>query len=197
MDQLKLWLPYVNNKATALLSYWSVRTLDPQEMNNASSCFSDSKSLTGIVTTDSTQYSDGPPTFNKADGTLTYQVASPHFGTDGSVFKGTYDLVMRSDVARCLYGFSKAPVSATISVTGADGTSEVATTVVGESNGWLHLSANNFEFSAPTIQVKLSQAPAVVTPTKTMPQTKTITCVKGKVIKQVNATTCPTGYKKR
>ena len=197
MDQLKLWLPYVNNKATALLSYWSVRTLDPQEMNNASSCFSDSKSLTGIVTTDSTQYSDGPPTFNKADGTLTYQVASPHFGTNGSVFKGTYDLVMRSDVARCLYGFSKAPVSATISVTGADGTSEVATTVVGESNGWLHLSANNFEFSAPTIQVKLSQAPAVVTPTKTVPQTKTITCVKGKVIKRVIATTCPTGYKKR
>ncbi|NBO09368.1 MAG: hypothetical protein EBV30_08490 [Actinobacteria bacterium] len=38
---------------------------------------------------------------------LSYQVASPHFLPDGATaFKGTYNLIMRSDVARCLYKFS-------------------------------------------------------------------------------------------
>jgi len=198
MDQLKLWLPYVNNTATALPSFWSARTLSRGEMNGANNCFVDNSKISGIVTTNSTQYSSGPPTFDRGSGTLNYQVASPHYGTTGDVFKGSYDLVIRSDVARCIYGFSKAPISATVSVTSADGSPEVATTVVGEKDGWLYLQAKNFEFSAPTIQVKLSQAgTSASTQAKTSSKSKTITCVKGKVIKQVSAVTCPTGYKKR
>lgn len=55
-----------------------------------------------------------------------------HFLPDGSTLAtGTYDLVMRSEVARCLYGFSSAPVSASVSITGSDQTS-VATTLVNE-----------------------------------------------------------------
>jgi len=198
MEQLKLWLPYVNDQATALLSYWSVRTLSGGEMNNASSCFKDPNQVTGIVTTNSTQYSSGPPTFNKDDGTLNYQVASPHYTTTKDVFKGTYDLVMRSDVARCLYGFSKAPINATISVTSADGTPQLATTVVGEKDGWLYLSAKNFEFSAPTVKAKLTQdAPAPVTPATTTKKPVSITCIKGKTSKVVKGSSCPTGFKRK
>jgi hypothetical protein len=210
MDQLKLWLPYVNDKATALLSFWSARTLGGQEMNGANRCFSDSTKITGIVSTNSTQYSAGPPAFNQGDGTLDYKVASPHFGTTGDVFKGTYDLVMRSEVARCIYGFSKAPINATLSITSSDGTPQLATTVIGEKNGWLYLQARNFEFSAPIIQAKLTQEAEVIAPTPTPTPTPsastkapvkavTITCIKGKMTKKVTAAKpkCPTGYKKK
>jgi hypothetical protein len=46
---------------------------------------------------------------------------------DGKEFKGMYNLVIKSDVARCIYGFSAAPVKATISIVSSDGTAQVAT----------------------------------------------------------------------
>jgi hypothetical protein len=107
---------------------------------------------------------------------------------------------MRSEVARCLYGFSNAPIQASISIIGGENTS-VATTVTGERNGWLSLAAAGFTFSTKTIQVKLSQEQeaviaAPVAPTKVAIK-KIITCVKGKVTKKVSAKNpkCPTGYK--
>jgi hypothetical protein len=119
---------------------------------------------------------------------------------------------MRSDVARCVYGFSKAPINATISITSDDGTPQVATTVIGERNGWLYLQAKNFEFSAPIIKAKLTQE-IVVEPTPTPTPTPTatpmvkpvvakkitITCVKGKTTKKVTAVKpkCPSGFKKK
>ena len=178
-------------------------------MAGANTCFKDAKSVTGIVTTNSTQYSAGPPVFDKAEGSLNYQVAAPHFATDKSEFKGTYDLVIRSDVARCVYGFSKAPINATISVTSSDGTPQIATTLIGEKDGWVYLRAKNFGFSAPVIKAKLSQeAEVVVTPTPTptpsasakpVAKAVTITCIKGKTNKKVTAVKpkCPTGFKKK
>ncbi|NBP91225.1 MAG: hypothetical protein EBU43_02590 [Actinobacteria bacterium] len=130
-------------------------------MQSASPCFKSGSGLKGIVATNSTTYSDGPPEFT--DGTLSYQVASPHFLPDGATaFKGTYNLIMRSDVARCLYKFSSAPVEAKIEVISDSGINSVATTTVNERNGWINLSATNFEFSAPKIQVKLTQQPVSV-----------------------------------
>jgi hypothetical protein len=139
-------------------------------------------------------------------------VAAPHFDSQGKVFKGSYDLVMRSDVARCVYGFSKAPINATISITSSDGTPQVASTLIGERKGWLYLQAKNFEFSAPVIKAKLTQE-VVVEPTPTPTATPsatatpkpvgakkmTIICVKGKSTKKVTsiAPKCPAGYKKK
>jgi hypothetical protein len=208
--------PLIENKSQAVSSTWSMRTLSVDEMNGANNCFTNTPGLKGIVTTNSTAYSAGPPTFK--DGSLNYQVASPHFEPDGvTPFRGTYNLVMRSDVARCIYGFSKAPIKATISVISSEGANDVATTVANEKDGWLYLSANNFQFSSPTIQVKLSQdaptpAPsatpvvtvtptpaATVTPAPKAPVKSSITCIRGKITKSVTAVkpTCPTGYKKK
>ena len=210
MEQLKLWIPFINDKATALLSFWSVRTLTQGEMEGSSQCFRDSNRVSGIVTTNATQYSAGPPTLDKVEGTLNYVVAAPHYDPRDKDFKGSYDLVMRSDVARCVYGFSKAPINATISITSDDGTPQVATTLIGERNGWLYLQAKNFEFSAPVIKAKLTQEVVVEptpTPTPTPLATKkpvvakktTITCVKGKSTKKVTAVKpiCPSGFKKK
>jgi hypothetical protein len=152
-------------------------------------------------------YVGAPPTFNKAEGTLDYKVTSPHFLPDGTEFNGMYNLIIKSDVARCIYGFTSAPVSATISIVSADGTSQVATTLFGERDGWMYLSANNFTFSAPTLKVKLTQEAAkpVVTPSPTATASpaaagkkSTITCVKGKTSKKISGVQpkCPAGFKK-
>ena len=113
---------------------------------------------------------------------------------------------MRSSVARCIYGFTAAPVSATVSIVASDGTAQVATTVLGEKNGWLYLTASGFTFSSPTVRVKLTQAvEPVVTPAPSASakpaavKKSSITCIKGKTTKKVTAVNpkCPSGYKKR
>jgi len=154
--------------------------------------------LSGLVTTNSALYISGPPVFNIADQSLDYKVASPHYLPDHSVFKGTYNLIIRSDVARCIYGFSSAPIKATVSIQSADGGAQVATTSLTESNGWLSLSATGFTFSNPTIHVKLSQDLPTLAPNKA-PTKSTITCVKGKISKLVTSAkpTCPSGYKRK
>ena len=180
--------PLVGNKANTMTTSWNFRTLTNQEMKGADKCFTSTSGIKGIVSTNSTTYSQGPPVL--ANGSLNYQVSSTHFLPDGATpFKGTYNLIMRSDVARCLYGFSSAPISASISVISADGNNDVATTVAGEKNGWLSLSANNFEFSSPVIKVKLTQVGA-------KPKPVTIKCVSGKVAKSVTSLTpkCPVGF---
>ena len=199
IEELKTWLPIVNDKAAALMTVWGVRTLTDNEVAGANSCFADTTKVTGIVTTNSTEYSAGPPIFDKATGSLNYQVASPHFTPAGEVFKGNYDLVMASSVARCVYGFSSAPIKAEISVTSTDGSPQIATTVVGEANGWLHLQANNFEFSAPTVTAKLTQdaAPAAKPMSSIKKVAATITCVNGKLSKKVTTAACPKGWKKK
>jgi len=198
-----------SEKSVAVPSFWSLRSLTKNEMTRANGCFSAGSGIKGIVTTNSTTYSEGPPTF--IDGSLRYKVASAHFNPDGSEFKGTYNLVIRSDVARCLYKFSAAPLSATIEVVSDNGQPSIATTVFGERKGWVELAAYNFGFSAPTVRVKLSQeVEAVVTPSpsptptpsasaKPAVKTATITCVKGKSSKKVTAVKpkCPAGFKKK
>ena len=224
-DQFKLWSSYFNDKASASPTVWNFQTLDLGA--NSSSCFRNDSQLIGVVTTNSMMYSGGPPSFNSTEGTLEYKVGSPHYKSNGDVFQGTYDLQVRSDVARCLYGFSAAPVKASLTVTSESGAANVASTTVTESGGWLRMAAYGFTFSNPTIKIKLSQdAPApVVTPTpvatptpeptaSAVPTTPplvpapkptvaakkiTITCVKGKTTKTVTAVkpTCPAGYKKK
>jgi hypothetical protein len=203
IEELKAWIPAVNDKASANINTWSIRTLSKSEMNGADACFDKSNQINGVLMTNATTYSAGPPAFKS--GTLTYQVAAPHLMSDGSVMKGQYNLVIRSEVARCIYGFSSAPVNAEVSVVNSNGEAQIATVIVGERNGWLYLKANNFEFSSPVIKVKLSQeADPLATPTpsasaKPAAKTATITCVKGKTSKKVTAVKpkCPAGFKKK
>lgn len=223
MDQLKLVLPFVNDQASAVLSSWSVRTLSPDEMAGSNQCFNNTSRITGLVATNATSYSAGPPAFDKSTQSLIYKVSAPHLTDKKVVFLGSYDLSIPSDVARCIYNFSNAPIKAEISIVGADGAAKVATTTLVERNGWLRFSANGFTFSTPTIQVKMFQDAPAPTPTPTPTPTPvvteapsptptptptakatvakktTITCIKGKVVKKVTAVkpVCPKGFKKR
>ena len=209
INLIKIFAQAAEDKSVAVPSAWNIRSLTKNEMTKANGCFNDGQGIKGVVTTNSTTYSEGPPTFK--DGALNYKVASAHFNPDGTEFKGTYNLIMRSDVARCLYKFSSAPITASIEVVTDSGQISVATTVFGEKKGWVELAAYNFGFSAPTVSVKLNQeAEVVVAPTSTPTptpsastkpavKTVTITCIKGKTSKKVTAVTpkCPAGYKKK
>ncbi len=185
--------------STGKNTYWSIRTTSA---GGGSYCLADKTRVLGIVSTNALGYDGGAPSFN--DGSLDYRVTGLHFMPDGKTESlGTYDLVMRSDVARCLYKFSTAPISASVSIVGGSD-AKIATTVVNEKNGWLKLAAYGFTFSEKTLQVKISQDTPAPTPTPTpsaiqkpVAKKTTITCVKGKTAKKVTAVApkCPTGYK--
>ena len=199
-------------------SQWKLLGLDRSGFRegNWPSCITDTSKFSGIVTTNAMLNDVSPARFE--DDSLVYDVAGAHEGYDGKEFKGSYDLVMSSEVARCLYNFSSAPLKATISVTSSTGeVQNIATEVVNEKNGWLTLSAKNFTFSSPTIRIKLSQDALISTPSTSTagkfpapsPSTAgkfpapsvqvTITCTKGKLVKKVIGTNpkCPSGYRSK
>jgi hypothetical protein len=200
----------LGDKAQIKSTSWKFGSLDGVNNGPQNKCLQSDSKILGLVTTNAMLYENTLPTFDK--GFLNYKVGGLHFNPNGTPFKGTYDLVMRSETARCLYGFSNAPVSAEISVVSADGEKQVATTRLSESKNWIHLSAYNFGFSSPTIQMQLKQLeePKVVaapspsptlsaTPSPVAVRKSTITCIKGKMTKKVTATNpkCPMGYKKK
>ena len=200
MKLMNEMLPTIGDKATKTTQYWSYRTLTGWNNKDVTRCQGSGDQVGGVVNTNALTYSSGPPTYNKETGTLEYKVASPHFEADGKIALGTYDLAVKSDIARCIYGFTSAPINATIQIVNESGEQKVATIVVNERNGWLYLSAKGFTFSSPTIKVKLTQDAPAKEEAKPAAVAKkiSITCVKGKSSKVVTAVSpkCPTGYKK-
>ena len=196
-NEVLAWINAAGDKATYAPTIWSFRSMQSTQFEN---CMKGSDSLSGIVSTNSTMYVGTPPTFDQESQSLDYKVMSPHSLPNGQEFKGSYDLVIKSEVARCIYGFSSAPVSAKISILSADGTTQVATTIFNERNGWMYLTARGFTFSSPTVRVKLTQESAQAsTSPATATKKITITCIKGKSSKKVTAIkpACPSGWKKK
>jgi hypothetical protein len=197
MREFLLWLPVMEDKAISAPTQWSVRAI-PRTFSSTTtgaSCYTDNPSVSGIVTTNATSYIASPPTFNATTQTLDYKVAAPHYLPDGREFFGTYDLLIDSKVARCIYGFTDAPIQASVTILSADGVEKATTTTVSERDGWLQLSAKGFTFSNPVLRVKLTQQEPLMQPKKVA--SKSITCIKGSSIKKVTAKSCPKGYKRK
>jgi hypothetical protein len=201
-------------QASGIANTWSIRAI-PQGLNP---CISSTTSLIGLVMTNSTVYEVAPPTFT--DGSLNYKVASVHFAPDGSVFQGKYNLLISSKAARCLFGFGNAPVSASVSIVGEQGSQAVVASTIKEVDGWIYLRVAGFTFSNPTIKVKLEQevqaipqpaptisatpspAPTSVNTQVTVRQTpskSTIFCFKGKISRRITSIkpTCPKGFSRK
>jgi hypothetical protein len=142
------------DRASTVKSNWSVSSL--RDVNTGNRCLDDSSRLIGLVTTNALAFDGGVPEFR--NGFLSYQVAGAHYLPDGKTLSlGSYNLALRSETARCLYGFTKAPISGKVSVISAAGEKKFATTVVSEKDGWIKLAASGFTFSTTNIKVKLSQ----------------------------------------
>lgn len=202
LDWFNAWLPQTKDKADGFSDYWNFKSMAGNfDSGIAQKCLSNKEKLVGLVTTNALWYSGKPPAFKSSE--LNYQVAALHFNPDGATpFLGSYDLVIDSAAARCLYGYSSAPIQASLSVISSNGENQVATTTLNESGGWLRLSAKGFTFSSPTIKVKFTQegtSTAITSSTVTSTAKKTsIICKKGKSARTVVGIkpACPAGYKK-
>lgn len=195
-------------------SFWG---MDQSQGNKVFECtVKDTSKLHGVMTTNAMAYSWSPPSFK--EGVLSYKVAGAHHDVDGSLFKGTYDLAMNQESAKCIYGFTDAPIKASVSIVNSDGgVQEIATEILTVKNGWMQLSAKNFTFSAPTIRIKLTQDQAVKpvenssstqsdevskeskasAPAVSAKKIKVIKCVKGKLSRKISGANpkCPSGFK--
>ncbi|MEY4743650.1 MAG: hypothetical protein RIR34_989 [Actinomycetota bacterium] len=183
------------DSASGATTMWNFASVNA---GNGSGCLSDVSKVQGIVTTNAMGYDGSAPSYE--NGMLTYHVSGMHYLADGTTLaEGTYDLIMRSDTARCLYGFSKAPIQAVISVIDDKGEAKTAVATVNEADGWLTMRAYGFTFSNPVVKVKLSQAKELGGVEANGKAKKVITCVKGKLTKKVSGTApkCPAGYKKK
>lgn len=213
---IQTWKDVAKDTAAGVVSTWSATTISN---GFGSQCLADKTKLLGVVTTNAMVYEGTAPRFENS--TLNYQVGGMHYNPDGTVFEGTYDLVMRKGTAQCLYGFTDAPITATVTVVDAGKEQRIETSSLQElgtgADKWLKLSARGFTFSSPTLKIKLNQEkPAAPAPSQTQapaanqsstaaaPAQKavakvSITCVKGKVTRKVLgvAPKCPAGFKKK
>lgn len=164
-------------------AYWSLKSGIGEQ---AGPCFTKKPGVGGFATTNAMVYNAGNPVV--LNGEMIYLIGSTHLDENEIENRGSYDLVLRSDIARCLYGLSPAPLKAEVSVVSDNGQKQVATTKFGEKDGWLYVGAYNFTYSSPKIKVRLTQASSQVS----------IACIKGKVKKTVTGINpvCPKGYKK-
>jgi len=200
LKEFLAWIPLFGDKANLAPSVWSMNLMT--NFNSGilgSTCETSSDQLTGMVSTNATHYLAGPPIFNASTGEIEYKVAGPHLLPNGELSRGTYDLTLRADFARCLYGITGTAVRATVSILSENGTSVNAVSVVNEKNGWLNFAARGFTYSSPTIKVKLTEATPTPSAKPDVAKKVTITCVKGKTTKKVTAVKpkCPTGFKKK
>lgn len=206
LEWIKQLVGVMKDTASGEHTSWAFSTVGGRQSND---CFNDKTRLIGLVTTNAAVYSPGAPDF--INDFLNYKVGGLHYRPDGkSLNVGTYDLLMRSDVARCLYRFTNAPLSASVSVVDDSGSEKrVETTFLNEKEGWLHLGAYGFSFSRPTLKVKLtgtrqgsstnsSQSTSQASKSKKKSISYTMTCRKGKVTKKFITAlpNCPAGWKK-
>jgi hypothetical protein len=171
-------------------------------------CLQSSKGMLGQVSTNATVYTISAPLWDDSTDSLSFTIAAPSFESDGEKKQGLYDLVLREDIAKCLWGKDLTNTSAKIEILNVDGTSQVATTSFKKINGYIYFRSAGFHYSVPKIRVSLVQS--LPSPTAspiaesssnktTLEKRVTITCTSGKKIKKITGTkpVCPSGYKKK
>ena len=154
---VEAWRTVYGDKASWVRGHWMYMTL-PGWITTR--CLSDTSVLHGFVTTNATGYAAGPPSFSSSDGSFSYTVASPHYDEKGAVIQGTYNFVVRSDTARCIYGIDEGTMSATVSITSTDGTDQASSAKVSvtDDGQWLKVSASGFHYSSPVIKTTLTSS---------------------------------------
>jgi hypothetical protein len=175
-------------------SEWWIKTTRWPDVATVKDCPSEQNGFTGIVTTNATMYGTSAPTWDPADKTFSFQVASPHLGLNGSPNTGYYSLVLPKSLAECRWGKSISESKVIVSIINADGNTNVGTSSYLVKGNLLTFNVAGFTYSSPTIKIGLAAAA-----TPSVPKKITITCVKGKTIKKVTAIKpiCAAGYKKK
>ena len=163
----------------------------------------ESKGFDGVVTTNATMYNPSPPIYENKDQSLLFEVGSPHLDLNGNTIKGSYSLVLRDEIAKCIWGSDLTNYRASISIVGDSGEAVLSTSTLKLLDGFYYFQISGFTYSTKRISIRLSPEPKIIptaqpTPTASAkPAVKGITCVKGKLKKVVSGVkpVCPKGYK--
>jgi hypothetical protein len=174
--------------------------------------FGECKSLEAVSVTGNVFYLNSPQ-WNPVAKNIEVSTTAPHYKSDGSVNLGYFQAKVTTEMAKCLWGIDLSKViDAKISLTYENGDQVQVETWSGKLAGNVYvLTASGFHFSSPKISFKLveerkvevnptpSQTPAVSLIPEVVKTKKTISCIKGKVVKKVTAFSpkCPKGYKKK
>jgi hypothetical protein len=183
---LEPWRPLMGDKASASRTVWAMRSVQPNFTGspNAPNYFACARRdrLAGISTTNAMLHSGALPKYK--NGFFSYEVSGLHYEPDGvTEFQGHYEMSMNEELARCMFGFPKAPLYASVSVRNKSGTKSIATVTTGVRDGKLRLTASNFTFSRKVIRMQVSAKGFV-------------SCVRGDTVRHVKGTRCPGGFKK-
>jgi hypothetical protein len=171
----------------------------------------------GYTITSSNASSAGRPYMKNGD-TLSYNIASPHFMSDGRENKGFFQADLPIAWIDCQWPGNSVTSSPKleISVLDQNGIPQLSTNSIEVRNKVLRIRAYGFHYSAPTIVVKSvkgdasANPPATIAPTtipsvsptissKPVKKLVTISCTKGKVVRKVTAISpvCPKGWIKK
>jgi hypothetical protein len=197
-NTMNLWQDYLEKipkRSAHDYTIWTISSAGSTWFSNVhtefNGCLNNKHGVLGTVSSNATVFGSAAPIWNPEDSSLTYQVGSTELDSEGRKNVGYYDLIIREDIAKCLWGEVLNNANASISVVNGDGSSQVVTTTFTNSNGWVKFRAAGFHFSSPRILVKL---------VKPAPKTglKIISCKKGKTIKKISGVNpvCPIGYLK-
>ena len=213
-NTLRDWLKYekaLDSKALYDSTIWHVvsysTTIQKNIYQGMNGCLTNKLGVLGFVSTNATVYEVSAPSWDNSSKSLSFKVASPSFDAQGDKNSGVYELSIKQDVAKCLWGETLSGAYAVIEVVDNFGKSQVATTSFSKKGDWIYFRAYGFHYSSPSIKVKLiegsepdtSASPVAAAKNQSVSVKLSITCVKGKLVKKVVSfkPKCPTGYKKK
>ena len=155
----RTWAPYIGPRSDAIIRRWSFAS-NGARSSSLGTCLKPGE-LSGWISTDVMVFQAEPPAWNGRS--LEFGVAGPPLTPDGQRASGDYEFFLRSSVAECLWKGRNVAKQATVQVIDAGASTQVTTTSVGESKGWVRFIARNFGFpEVPT--VRSSKAPEVKIP---------------------------------
>lgn len=206
-----LWDPKAGpTKADAEQSalYWRTEHINPIPNGSA---FDTRCSEFGYTVTSSNASSAGTPSM-KDSQTLSYNIAAPHFKSDGSENKGYFQADLPLAWIDCQWPgntLTKSP-KLEVSVVDQNGFPQISTSSVEIKDKVLKVRAYGFHYSAPSILIRATKnvgvtsasptpTPAASPTATTSKKTITITCTKGRSVKKVTAIApkCPKGWIKK
>jgi len=188
-----------DGRSSVAIQHWLIQTNINSEDYSRLECVKSYKGSQpgGISSSNATLAQDSPPVWDAENQSFTYRVAAFEKLPDGKLFKGDYSLLIPSEIAKCLWASNLTNARLQLSVINSDGTPNIATVTTKISAEKFAFHAAGFHFSSPKLiaRVVSSNIPAPLQ----VAEKKTITCVKGKLVRKVTALQpkCPTGYKKR
>jgi hypothetical protein len=154
--------------------------------------------LAGFSGSNALTYENLVPKFDLATQELTYRIASPHQLPSGQEFPGVYELLLKRDLANCLWGLSAVAPKVSVAVVSSDNQAKAHVTTNRVTSDWVSMSVYGFTYSETKVKVKLQNG---VQPTAPAGK-KTIICFNKKkpnVTKKITAINpkCPAGFQKK